>query len=328
MAYFRKRGDKWSAEIRKNGKSISKRFANKKLAQQWALMMEAGDNIEKTSKITLGEALERYGREYSHKKKAAKNEINRIRRIRTWDIAYKRLDDITLQDLNALRDDMLTKVAPATVNRELGLIMLTYKTARVQWEITNNNPCANFKFPKEPPPRFRRISDSEHDRILSALFYDENKPVSHVRDEVAIAYMLAIETGMRQGEIWGLTWDNIHLEDRYLTLYDTKNSDNRDVPLSTRAIELLSKLQKRDNYRDNNNVFKSRQDHGAIVFRRALKIAQIDDLRFHDTRHEAITRLARKLDVLDLARMIGHRDPRSLMIYYNPTAKEIADRLG
>ena len=57
-------------------------------------------------------------------------------------------------------------------------------------------------------------------------------------------------------------------------------------------------------------------------------LAGIEDLTFHDTRHEALTRLARKLDVLDLARMVGHRDPRSLMIYYNPTASEIAQRLG
>lgn len=55
--------------------------------------------------------------------------------------------------------------------------------------------------------------------------------------------------------------------------------------------------------------------------------AKFVDLTFHDARHEACTRLARKLEVLDLARMIGHRDPRSLMIYYNPTASEIAERL-
>lgn len=323
MAYFRKRGDKWSAEIRKDGKSISRRFANKKLAQQWVLMMEAGDNVAKSSKITLAEALDRYGREYSDKKKSFKAECNRIKKMCHWDIAQKRLDDITLQDLNKLRDDMLLRLLPGSVSKELGLLISVFKVARLQWEITNNDPCINFKLPKKTPPRFRRISDAENEKILSALFYNADKPVANVRDEVAIAYLLAIETAMRQGEIWGLTWDNINLDDRYLTLYDTKNDDNRDVPLSKYAIELLSKLRSRhEKY-----VFLSHQDHGANIFRKALQLAQIDDLRFHDTRHEAITRLARKLDILDLARMIGHRDPKSLMIYYNPTPQEIADRL-
>ena len=235
----------------------------------------------------------------------------------------KKLDDITLQDLNKLRDDMLLRLSPASVNRELGIIKAIFKTAKTQWEITNNDPCTNFKLPKKSLPRFRRISDNEHNRILSALFYKETKIINNVRDEVAIAYLLAIETAMRQGEIWGLRWEDINFDNRYLTLYDTKNSDNRDVPLSKYAIQLLSKLQGHDK----KYVFTCRQDHGAQIFRLALKLAQIDDLRFHDTRHEAITRLARKLDVLDLARMIGHRDPRSLMIYYNPTATEIADRL-
>jgi integrase len=64
------------------------------------------------------------------------------------------------------------------------------------------------------------------------------------------------------------------------------------------------------------------------MFAAATKRAGIEGLTFHDTRHEGLTRLAQKLEVLDLARMVGHRDLKSLMIYYNPTATEIADRLG
>jgi len=64
------------------------------------------------------------------------------------------------------------------------------------------------------------------------------------------------------------------------------------------------------------------------LFRAARDPLPIENLCFHDTRHEAITRLARKLEILDLARTIGHKDLRSLMIYYNATASEIAGRLG
>ncbi len=72
-------------------------------------------------------------------------------------------------------------------------------------------------------------------------------------------------------------------------------------------------------------MFSVSQESGAIYFRKAVKLASIDNLTFHDARHEALTQLARKLDVLDLARMVGHRDPRSLMIYYNPTPSDWGD---
>ncbi len=95
-------------------------------------------------------------------------------------------------------------------------------------------------------------------------------------------------------------------------------------PQSSKAITLLQELQPKKS----GNVFSVPQESGAIYFRKAVRLAGIENLTFHDSRHEALTRLARKLDVLDLARMVGHRDPRSLMIYYNPTPTEIAERLG
>ena len=64
------------------------------------------------------------------------------------------------------------------------------------------------------------------------------------------------------------------------------------------------------------------------LFRKARDRAMIEGLTFHDSRHEAITRLAGRLDVLELARMVGHRDLRMLMVYYNKTAAELADKLG
>jgi len=129
---------------------------------------------------------------------------------------------------------------------------------------------------------------------------------------------------MRQGEIWGLTWQDVYLDKCFVRLHDTKNGSKRDVPLSKEAIRLLQLLPKKTGRK----VFPTNQTSSAVIFRRALMLANIKELTFHDTRHEALTRLARKLEVLDLARMVGHRDPRSLMIYYNATAEEIAQRLG
>jgi integrase len=124
---------------------------------------------------------------------------------------------------------------------------------------------------------------------------------------------------MRLGELCKLTNEDIDLQNRFVTLKDTKNGEKRHVPLTLKAVELFKKVI--------NSKLTLDPGVGSTLFRRATRFAQIDDLTFHDTRHEGLTRLARKLDVLDLARMVGHRDPRSLMIYYNPTPSEIAARL-
>lgn len=128
---------------------------------------------------------------------------------------------------------------------------------------------------------------------------------------------------MRQGEIWQLQWQDVYLKKRFVRLHETKNGTKRDVPLSKEAVRLLTLL----NPKEEGKVFQSNQASAGVIFRRALRLAGINGLTFHDTRHEAITRLARKLPILDLARMVGHRDPRNLMIYYNPTAEELAEKL-
>ncbi|NPW19253.1 tyrosine-type recombinase/integrase [Pseudomonas aeruginosa] len=113
---------------------------------------------------------------------------------------------------------------------------------------------------------------------------------------------------------------------RYVELDKTKNGDARKVPLSSRAVTLFQVLVDAAGKRQ--NLFTLTSGSADTLFRKVRDRQKIDGLNFHDTRHEATTRLARKLDVLDLARMTGHRDPRSLMVYYNATATEVASRLG
>lgn len=109
-----------------------------------------------------------------------------------------------------------------------------------------------------------------------------------------------------------------------MTLLETKNGDRRQIPLSSKARELFELMIPQNH----GNIFNISANSVCTTFRKAVKEYNIIDLRFHDSRHEACTRLAQKLAVLDLAKMIGHRDTRSLMIYYNPTIAELADRLG
>jgi integrase len=134
------------------------------------------------------------------------------------------------------------------------------------------------------------------------------------------AVLLALETAMRAGEILGLRWPDVR--EKAVTLPATKNGDVREVPLSKRAREILAALP-----RDRTTCFDVDPGTRDVLFRRARDATGIKNLHFHDSRAEAIWRLSKKLDVMELARVIGHRDLRSLLLYYNAPADELADRL-
>lgn len=140
--------------------------------------------------------------------------------------------------------------------------------------------------------------------------------------QVATGFLLALETAMRAGEVFSLEWGRVNIPQRYVTLHMTKNGTSRHVPLSTRAVELLNAMPK-----VSGSVFGVKAASADTLFRKARKRAGLSGFVFHDTRHVACTRLAKKLHVLDLARMIGHKDIKMLMRYYNESATEIAKRL-
>lgn len=322
------KGAKWIAEARKNGQYKSKVFDNKLDAHQWAVEKEIefsrGDDVIRGK--TLGDAFERYAREVSPTKKGEQWEVIRLNKLSNDPLALVLMEELNYEDINAFIHRSLESIKASSVNRELTLVRSVIEIARKRWKWCNLavNPVSEADKPKNPPARDRRISADEIERILDALGYVDGEPVKTQRQATAVAFLIALETGMRQGELWKLEWLEVHLNRCYLTLNETKNGTRRNVPLSTRAIELFKQLKPLHKQR----VLPYRQASCGQMFRGALKIAGVEGLTFHDTRHEAVSRLARKLDMLDLARMIGHRDPRSLMVYYNATAEEIAQRLN
>jgi integrase len=204
--------------------------------------------------------------------------------------------------------------------------MSVFQIARKEWRWLNSIPFEDVKRPRDPKPRNRRVSESEISAICKSLGYEENVAVVTKQQEMAIAFMLAIETGMRVGELVSLHWPEV--SGRSVHLSKTKNYDERHVPLSKRAVELIEKLRGRDE----TTVFTFHGQSLGTLFRKARQRAakdmpSISTLHFHDSRHEACTRLSNKLTVLELARVIGHRDLKSLLIYYNPTPEELAAKL-
>lgn len=318
MAAPRKVGKRWKMEVRRKGVHKYATFATKAEAVAWGKETERhilGGAVEYSKDTTFEYAAKRYLDEVSSKKKGFRWEKVRITKFLNDGLGRYSLFETPSKFWKNWMAGRLTEVAPSSVNRELNLVSGIFEHAK-ELELVDVNPVRGIKRPKEPKHRERLISESELEAITGHLGMDVNKSSG----QVSIALLIAIETGMRRSELLKLTRDNIDLDLQVVQLGDTKNGDRRDVPLSTRACELFSLL--------GDDVFTLSPDTLSQLFLRACKALNIKDLRFHDSRHTAVVQLARKLDVLDLARMIGHRDLKSLMIYYNEPASEIAKRLG
>lgn len=257
---------------------------------------------------------ERYRDEVSPKKPGGRWEIVRINRI------LKELKgNPSIDQLKAWRDMRLQTVTPASVNRELNLISAVYSHAIHEWNYKHPNPVKLIKRPPRTKPRKRRVAQHEMEELTAKVL--PRKGYGATRDYIPWMFEFGVQTGLRLGEMCALLWTDVH--DKYVHVSKSKNGDERDVPLTKRAREILNTLDKRAA-----RVFPVNKGSAGAMFRKMCKKMNVTDLHFHDSRHEATSRLAKKLHVLELAAVIGHRDLKSLMVYYNPTAEELADKLG
>lgn len=317
-----KRGKHYRVKIflgREDGKATfeSKTFLRKSDAAAWKLERQARMDGKVRVKYTFGDALKKYLAEVSPEHKGYRWEKVRIDKLATLDLAKKPIQKVTDLDIADWRDSRLKSVSGSTVRREMKLISSILEVARKEWKWIRDNPSKDVKKPKQPKGRRRRISQDEIDLIVSTAGY-KGKPDSMTSIAVA-AFLFAIETGMRSGEILGLEWgDIVGLK---AILQDTKNGDSREVPLSKKARDILASMKGMD------KPFSISPATRDTLFRRVVTDAGIGNLRFHDSRAEAIYRLSKKTDVLELSRIIGHQDINSLRHYYNTTADEIAERL-
>ena len=339
MASYEKRENGfWRVKIRRAGISKSATFPTKKEAQAWATLQESDIRRMKhggVPKKTIWEMLVRYAEEVSPGKHGARWEIIRIR---AWlgegkfQDAFKgsslpflshQITEVSQADISAWRDKRLSQVSSGTVAREMNLMSSVFSTARKEWKWLNESPMRDVARPKQPEHRTRRVSEEEIDALCVALGFDGGVAES-ATCQVAVAFLLAIETAMRQGEILGLNWDRVFLGRKIAYLPRTKNGSARNVPLSSRAIELINLLPKRDDGR----LFHVTSASCDALFRKAKGRAMIEDLHFHDTRREATSHLAKKVDVLTLAKITGHKDIRMLMVYYEEDMSSVTERLG
>ena len=320
MASIRKDRGKWRAEVYRRGNRRSKSFATKQEARDWAARQEYQmDNFGAiAARMTFGEVLARYVEEVSPGKRGYRWEAVKVQRLRRDPIWAVRLGDLGAADFTAWRDNRLREVSAATVLREMNFLSAVLTTARRDWGLINANPISDVRRPKPPPPRDRLPTDDEFERLAVAAGGD----LGQARARAYHAFLFACETAMRAGEICGLTWDRLDLDKRVARLDRTKNGTPRDVPLSTEAVRLIRALP-----HATDPVFGLSANLCDASFRKLKQMAGVAGLTFHDSRHHAITRLSRKLDVLALARVVGHKNISQLMTYYNEGAEDLAKRL-
>lgn len=327
MATIRKRGTRWRVEISKNGVRASGSFATKAAALEWAAHAEteaAQTGLGAIPKKTFGELLDEYLKKVSPAKRGHRWERVRIAALQSDPVCKVMLADLRAPDFAAWRDRRLRVVSAATVLREWNLLSHACSVAVREWHWLRENPLREVKRPPEPKPRDRRIGADELDRLLFALGYDYAAQPITQSARVGAALLFAIETAMRAGELCGLAAADIDVDRQTATLEKTKNGTTRRVPLSREAVRIIKQLPL---VTAGTPVFGLTTGSLDALFRKAKTRAVIADLHFHDSRHEAITRLAKKIPVMDLARMVGHRDLKQLLVYYNETAEEIASKL-
>jgi integrase len=303
MATFRKRGDAWRVEIARQGIRRSSTFETKQAATAWAARQEAeimGGVRGEVPNLTVKALLTRYREEVSIGKKGQRWESIRLMAWERDRLALVRLRQLDAPHVSAWQAKRLQAVSSATVRRERNLLNNVFEIARKEWRWLTKNPFDGVRRPKDGKARTRIATQAEIDKLLGLA-----------SPALSRAITLALETGMRAGEIAGLA----EVRGNVAYLLDTKNGEAREVPMSSRALEAWG-----------GGIPLSA---GSIsgLFARLCADAGIKGLTFHDLRATAITRLSKKLDALQLAKMIGHKNPKMLMVYYRESSADIALRL-
>lgn len=343
MATYQKRGRAWRAIVRKKTfdgtKPISRTFDSKAEAMRWATSVEAkideGNSVEQANEFakvemnapSMASLMTRYGDEISPTKRGTRWEQIRLRMLaRDFPVFSRPANAISGPDMADWRDERLGQVSPASVIRELGLVSAVYKIAIKEWRLgLTVNPCRLITWPKKPRPRTQRVPMEARDALVAHLGWDGATRPNDSSQWSALALCFALETAMRKGEILSLQWRDVNFDQRFAHLDLTKNGEERDVPLSRAALDLLMIATPGE---ADERIFKVTAGHLDQIMRDARIDLDLKHIRFHDARREATTNIAAKLaNVLELSEITGHKRLDMLKIYYKPKPSTLADKL-
>ena len=322
MGSIRKRGLKFQAQVRREGaQPISKTFTLKRDAEVWMRSVEAridiGEvNVTTPKTLTLRDLLARYSTQITPEKKGRDQEQRRINRLLKDQISDCRLSQLSSAVMAEFRDRRIIDGVRAA---QIDLILIRHciKLARLEWGVNMpTNPVEGIRIPNGIKRRERRLREGEYELLQAAAEQCRNPYIWACID-------FAVETGMRRSEILSLLWENVDLDIRIVVLPDTKNGSKREVPLTKKAAQILVGLS-----RDEARAFSTTDYTIRHGWDRLVKRAGIEGLRFHDLRHEAVSRFFEMgLSVPEVAAISGHKDYRMLASYTHVSAKSLAQKI-
>ena len=342
MASIRQRDGKYQVRIiRKGHRALSRTFTNRGDAVKWArateVEIERGAIVSGTRCPTLSEAIERYVAERTPRKKSARSERYLLQAWARSNLGGYRLTQLRPAQIAQWRNTRLTQGASAqTVRNGLTALSTVFEQATREWGFDHlTNPVRRVRRPSAPRGRDRRVSQEE---VQGIIRFTESESLPAI-------VTLALATGMRLSEVTLMDWANIDFRQRTLLLPDTKNGDSRTVPLSTTATNTL--LTRRDTVTtpSSGRVFDITPHAVTVSFKRAVHRARAAylaeqtarrkpdgrlfcNLRFHDLRHEAVTRLfERGLNMIEVASISGHKSLQMLRRYTHLRASALAEKL-
>ena len=313
MAHLKKRkSGKWTAEIRQpDNKYISKTFLKKSNASNWAREVEYQldkqqyEDFSDSARLTLGDLIMRYRDEITPTKKGSACEGHKLNLMLRHKIAKCRLLELKAKNIFDFKSDIRINRKPATINKYIHYIYTIWETARIQWDIAlpSRNPASLVSKEKIKTKIDRILSPDEYRDLLVA---GSKSNLPFLADIIEFAYI----TAMRFGEITKLEVKDIDFHKSIAKLLDTKNGEDRAVPLTKRALEICNK------YRFRNALFDIKRDQFRHYYEQACRRAKIKDFRFHDLRACAITNLfLRGWSIAEVSVVSGHKSWSELKRY-------------
>ena len=330
MSSIRMRGDKWQARVHRKGiNPVVKSFNTKADAVKWARNVESqldlGTFAPKQAMPRLRSMIERYVDEVTPTKKGSAQERYRAAQIKKINLADMSLDRIDGAAVATYRDQRLKQVSNNTVRLELAFLSVVFEQSRREWGWSVANPVKQIRMPKPGKPRQRRLEAGEEDALISAC---RDSGAYYLESFV----ILAIETGMRFSEIAGVRREHINVANRTIHLPETKNGSPRTVPLTKRAVDAIQALP----ISIEGQLFPAKPGSIRSAFLIAVAKAKtasgsriLDGLRFHDLRHEGVSRLFEKgLNPIEVGMISGHKTMSMLQRYAHISTKHVVQKLS
>ena len=318
MGSIRKRGNTYQAQVRlSGGRHASKSFKTRSEATNWS--REAAYHLSQEperfdERVTLRDVIRRFIKDTAPLRRSGVNEAIRLNTISRHAISSIPVSKITSSDLSKYRDMRLKTIKSNTLHREFGLLRVVVGKAKDEWRMDIPNPFESFHIKKEPDHRQRRVHKGEIDLLMLT-------PCRSLLTKPAM--IVALETSMRLGEILSIKWDKIDFGRGFVELERSKNGRGRIIPLTNTALMTFEALP-----RDGLFVFPVKPDTLKQSWRRLVKRAGIHDLRFHDLRHEAISRLLEMgLTIPEAASVSGHRTASMLARYAHPDPVKVREKM-